>query len=173
MTGVATKAGNEFTITLDGVEYPVTVEGGSKPPWKLVVNGRSFTVKPEDHGTVVVDGIAYEVALDGGTVTAGEASHNLEVAGLSLGQTSPGPSVGSTPAATRGGAGAIVAIMPGQVTRVLVEEGQEVEAGEGVCVLEAMKMENELTADRGGVVKALHVRPGDDVEKDQVLIEIE
>jgi biotin carboxyl carrier protein len=63
--------------------------------------------------------------------------------------------------------------MPGQVTRVMVVEGQEVEENEAVCVLEAMKMENELRADRGGVVKAVHVAPGDDVEKGQVLVEIE
>jgi pyruvate carboxylase subunit B len=42
-----------------------------------------------------------------------------------------------------------------------------------VCVLEAMKMENELHARQAGTVKAVYVKPGDDVEKDQVLAEIE
>jgi propionyl-CoA carboxylase alpha chain len=55
----------------------------------------------------------------------------------------------------------------------MVSEGQEVQKGEAVCVLEAMKMENELRAERDGIVKAVHVKPGDDVEKDQVLVEIE
>ena len=45
--------------------------------------------------------------------------------------------------------------------------------GEAVCVLEAMKMENELRSERDGVVKTVHVKPGDDVEKDQVLVEVE
>jgi pyruvate carboxylase subunit B len=63
--------------------------------------------------------------------------------------------------------------MPGQIIRVMVEQGQEVQNGEPVCVLEAMKMENELHAHQDGVVKAVHVQPGDDVEKDQVLVEIE
>jgi len=56
--------------------------------------------------------------------------------------------------------------------RVLVELGQEIAAGAPVCVLEAMKMENELHASQGGTVRAVHVRPGDDVEKGQVLVEI-
>lgn len=59
------------------------------------------------------------------------------------------------------------------MSRVVVEEGQEVQDGEPVCVLEAMKMENELHAPWGGLVKAVHVKPGDDVEKAQVLVEIE
>ncbi|MBN1179749.1 MAG: biotin/lipoyl-binding protein, partial [Anaerolineae bacterium] len=42
-----------------------------------------------------------------------------------------------------------------------------------VCVLEAMKMENELQARQSGTVKAVHVSPGNDVEKDQVLVEVE
>jgi biotin carboxyl carrier protein len=63
--------------------------------------------------------------------------------------------------------------MPGKITRVMVAPGQDVQRGDAVCVLEAMKMENELRAERGGVVKAVHVKPGDDVEKDQVLVEVE
>ncbi|MGD2105691.1 MAG: biotin/lipoyl-binding protein [Anaerolineae bacterium] len=173
MTAVSGKVAGQFTITLDGVEYPVVVESGSKPPWKLTVNGRSFTVAPEEGGKVLVDGIAYELRLEGDTVRAGDVSHEVEVSGLALGQTSRGglPSAAPAPKA-RGGAGAVVAIMPGQVTRVLIEEGQEVKDGQAVCVLEAMKMENELRADRSGIVKAVHVQPGDDVEKDQVLLEI-
>jgi pyruvate carboxylase subunit B len=71
------------------------------------------------------------------------------------------------------GAGAVMAIMPGKIIRVMVEVGQEVAEGEAICVLEAMKMENELHARQAGTVKALYVKPGDDVEKDQVLAEIE
>ena len=63
--------------------------------------------------------------------------------------------------------------MPGLVARVLVELGQRVEAGLGVVVLEAMKMENELRAARAGVVRALPVRPGQAVEKGQVLVEFD
>ena len=60
--------------------------------------------------------------------------------------------------------------MPGLVVRVLVEEGDEVAPGEGIVIVEAMKMENELKADAPGVIGRLHVAPGDTVEKDQLLV---
>jgi acetyl/propionyl-CoA carboxylase alpha subunit len=67
---------------------------------------------------------------------------------------------------------AVRAPMPGLVVRVLAEPGQEVAAGAGVVVLEAMKMENELKAPAAGVVGAVRVRPGEPVEKGQVLVEL-
>jgi biotin carboxyl carrier protein len=63
--------------------------------------------------------------------------------------------------------------MPGKILRLLVEPGQYVEEGDPIGILEAMKMENELHASQSGVVHAVHVQPGDDVEKGQVLLEIE
>jgi biotin carboxyl carrier protein len=165
----------EFTITLDGVEYPVMVDGGRTPPWKVTVHGRPFTVAIDDEGRPLVNGIPYDLTLEGETAKVGDESYPMEVTGLSVGGPPPGlpaPAVVDL-AAPRPGAGAVLAIMPGKITRVMVSEGQEVEQGDSVCVLEAMKMENELRAERDGVVKAVHVRPGDDVEKDQVLMEIE
>jgi biotin carboxyl carrier protein len=63
--------------------------------------------------------------------------------------------------------------MPGLVIRVQVKPGDKVEAGTGLVVLEAMKMENELRAAVPGVVKAVRVSPGEAVEKGQVLVEFE
>lgn len=63
--------------------------------------------------------------------------------------------------------------MPGLVMRVLVQPGDPVSAGAGLVVLEAMKMENELTASASAVVKAVRVAPGEAVEKGQVLLEFE
>ena len=73
--------------------------------------------------------------------------------------------------ATRGPA-TVRAPMPGLVVRVLVETGQEVPAGAGIVVLEAMKMENELRAPAAGVVKGVRVAAGEPVEKGQVLVEL-
>jgi biotin carboxyl carrier protein len=61
--------------------------------------------------------------------------------------------------------------MPGLVVRILVEAGQEIAAGVGLVVLEAMKMENELKATVAGTVGAVRAQPGDAVEKGQVLVE--
>jgi biotin carboxyl carrier protein len=63
--------------------------------------------------------------------------------------------------------------MPGLVVRVQVEAGQSVAAGAGVVVLEAMKMENELRAGAAAVVRMVRVRPGEAVEKGQVLVEFD
>jgi biotin carboxyl carrier protein len=68
--------------------------------------------------------------------------------------------------------GNVRAPMPGKVVAVLVEPGEQVEPGQGVVVVEAMKMENELTAAAAGTVRAVHVRPGQVVEGNAVLVEI-
>ncbi len=67
----------------------------------------------------------------------------------------------------------IRAPMPGLVLSVLVEAGQEVKEGQGLVVLEAMKMENELRAPAPGTVKAVHATPGEAVAKKALLIEFE
>jgi len=160
----------EFALKLDNVEYPVVAEGDT-----ITVNGRAFTVEVGDDGAVLVDGIAYEVALEGETADVGGTSYQVQVSGLASTPLAPSPDASgqAAPGIVKAGAGAVLAIMPGKIVRVMVEPGQQVEAGDPVCVLEAMKMENELRARQSGTVRALHVQPGDDVEKDQVLVEIE
>lgn len=71
------------------------------------------------------------------------------------------------------GEAAISAPMPGRVVRVLVETGQDVAARQGIVVVEAMKMENELRAPRAGRVKELRVAPGVSVEAGRILAVIE
>jgi biotin carboxyl carrier protein len=63
----------------------------------------------------------------------------------------------------------IVAPMPGKVVRVLVEAGDKVEAGQGLVVVEAMKMQNEIRSPKGGVVERLHVKEGQPVNAGEVL----
>ncbi len=67
----------------------------------------------------------------------------------------------------------ITAPMPGKIIELLVEENITVKEGEAILILEAMKMQNEITTHVGGKVKKIHVRPGDTVTKDQVMMEIE
>jgi biotin carboxyl carrier protein len=63
--------------------------------------------------------------------------------------------------------------MPGKVVKLLVQEGAEVAENQGVIVIEAMKMENELRCVAGGRVKAVHATIGQAVEKGALLVEIE
>ena len=75
------------------------------------------------------------------------------------------------PRAVANGGKAVRCPMPGQVVSIAVAEGQEVKAGEPLAVVEAMKMENVLRAERDGVVKRVHVRPGDSLAVDAVILE--
>jgi propionyl-CoA carboxylase alpha chain len=61
--------------------------------------------------------------------------------------------------------------MPGLVVSISVSEGQEVKTGETLAVVEAMKMENVLRAERDGVVKAIRAKPGDSLAVDAVIME--
>jgi biotin carboxyl carrier protein len=68
--------------------------------------------------------------------------------------------------------GPLRAPMPGRIVKLLVAEGDAVVAGAGLVIMEAMKMENELSATRPGVVRRVHVKAGDVVERDAVLLEL-
>jgi biotin carboxyl carrier protein len=72
----------------------------------------------------------------------------------------------------RSGDGRIKAPIPGLVTRILVQEGQEVQADQPVVVLEAMKMENEIRAPFDGVITTIAAEPGQSVVRGAVLAEV-
>ena len=72
-----------------------------------------------------------------------------------------------------GGTGQVTVPMQGTIVKVLVEVGQAVEAGQSVVVLEAMKMENQIEADKSGTIKAINVAPGDTVGAGDVVVVIE
>ena len=67
----------------------------------------------------------------------------------------------------------IMAPMPGKVIDVLIQEGDTVNQGDGILILEAMKMENVLKADRDCVVKSIHAIKGESVEKNELLVELD
>jgi len=70
------------------------------------------------------------------------------------------------------GAEIIRTSMPGKVIKILVYEGQNVEPGTSIVIIEAMKMENEIQCKRKGIVNAIHIKPGQVVEADVPLVEI-
>jgi biotin carboxyl carrier protein len=155
---------NKFKLVLEGVPYEIERKGdlllinGQEYPWKIdgktvTVGGNPHTVELGDN-SVVVDGITYPIQL------AGLEEPKAAVAKAS--QTAPSE-----------GAGAITAIMPGLIIKILKQEGDRVEAGETVLILEAMKMQNEVQAKHAGVVKQIAVKEGESVEMRQVLAVIE
>ncbi len=152
-----------FTLTLGGRAYAVTVNGDS-----VVVDGQPFVVRV-DGNKVLVDNVPYEVQIEGDRAIVGGIAHSLKVEGLENQRAAALPK--RTQAATAG-EGAVTAIMPGKIIRVLVKPGDQVQEGDVICILEAMKMENELRAPKAGTVEALYAEPGLDVEMGSLLAEI-
>ena len=69
--------------------------------------------------------------------------------------------------------GGLVAPMPGKVLATAVKEGETVDAGQLLVVLEAMKMEHRIVAPSAGIVTKIHIEVGEQVEKDVVLVDLE
>lgn len=67
----------------------------------------------------------------------------------------------------------IVSFIPGTVMKLFVKEGQAVNKGDSILILEAMKMKNRLIFDKSGIVKAIHVAEGEKVPKDFLMLEME
>ena len=155
----------EFTVTLDHTEYSIEMQGNT-----VLVNGQPFVVGSEERG-VTVDGTLYEVTLEGDRAAVNGIPYSFAIVGLEAdGAAAPAATSAREVAES---AGVIKAIMPGKVLRVLLAEGEKVQEGEVAVILEAMKMENELRADRSGTVTQVAVAAGDDVELGQVLVVIE
>jgi biotin carboxyl carrier protein len=105
-----------------------------------------------------------------GMYTLRHAGHRFEIEALDARTRA----IRDLSAATAGPAGPapLVAPMPGMIVRVSVAVGDAVAAGQGLVVMEAMKMENELRASAAGVVSAVKVSPGTAVQKGAVLVEL-
>ncbi len=89
-------------------------------------------------------------------------------------KAAPAPAPAAAPAAPKAAAGAKVveAPLPGTITKVLVKPGQALKAGETVCMMEAMKMENSITVEFAGTVKSVLVEVGAQVQSGQALVEL-
>ena len=110
---------------------------------------------------VTVNGVAYDVVVE-------------EVAGGSAPAAAPvsAPAPAPQPAAPAGkaGANAVKAPMPGNILKVNVKPGSAFKKGDVLCILEAMKMENEIMAPQDGVVDTVNVTAGTTVPSDAVLL---
>jgi 3-methylcrotonyl-CoA carboxylase alpha subunit len=142
----------------------VQPEGGA---YRVVVEGTSHLVQAhqlDDASMVlVVDGRRYRV-----TVVRNGREHMVAVGGEVYSLFAEGS---GAPADVSGvAAPEITAPMPGKVLQVLVQSGDRVEAGDGLLLLEAMKMESRLTAEAAGIVAEVRVAAGDMVVGGQVLV---
>ena len=137
----------EFKYTIDGKEYKVQIDA---------VEGNIASVN--------VNGEAYKVEM--------EQEAEPEKKKVVLGQPAASDDAEATPAANVNTANAVKAPLPGTITSIEVAVGQEVKAGDTVVVLEAMKMQNNIEAEKDGKVTAICVKPGQAVlEEDAAMRE--
>jgi pyruvate carboxylase subunit B len=147
-------AADEFKITLHGETYHIKLSGSGRSdaaqrPYFVSIDGVSEEVLVESLNEVAISG-------------SGDSAPRKAVAAPAPGQK-PRPSH----------PGHVTAAMPGTIVDVLVSIGQAVKAGDGVLVIEAMKMENEVQAPIPGVVISIFAKKGDAVTPDMALVEIQ
>ncbi|MDD6593601.1 MAG: biotin/lipoyl-binding protein [Bacteroidales bacterium] len=146
--------------------------------YKYKINGAQFDVTIDsiqgNTAKVEVNGIPFEVEMQGTTLVEGELPTQTTTEASATPAAAPAPAAEAAPAA-KGAAGAgtpVKAPLPGVVTKVLVAAGQAVKKGETVLVLEAMKMENNITAECDGSVTGICVAAGDSVMEGTTLLTI-
>ncbi len=169
-----------FVAFLEGERHEIEVRSdGEEATHRVAIGEERFEVDARrvesDTWLLLVDGVSYEVGIAADpshperlTVTVRGERIGLEV--LDQRRLRLRSAVGGL--AVEGEA-EVVAPMPGKIVKLLVEEGQTVAEGDGVVVVEAMKMENELRAPRAGTVATLSIAEGDTVEGGTVLMRIE
>ena len=139
------------------------------------VSGKSDVPPPEpsdDEGDVPRVRRDAVVEVDGKRFSVSAWVPETAPAAAGTASTAARPRRASSSAAAGSGSGQVTVPMQGTIVKILVEVGQEVAAGEGVVVLEAMKMENRITADRAGTVAEIKVAPGDTVGAGDVVVVI-
>ena len=153
--------GGSFAVLVDETRYDVDAARAGES-WSLLVGHRSYEVVlgRERSGvmTVLVNGRAVPVGLRLATALRARPRHSR------AGSDEPGAQRGPL---------SVVAPMPGRIVKVQVRPGDVVAARQGLIVIEAMKMENELRAARPGTVKEVRVSEGDLVEARTVVVVIE
>ena len=163
-------------VILEGErELRVAIER-TREGYLVEVDGRRFEVDCAPAGgslySLVIGGLQWEVS----TQAEGDGRYRIGALGgetlVEVRDPLSHLARGSVAAAPDRGKREVHAYMPGRVVAVLVAEGQPVEVGTGVVVLEAMKMENEIRSEVAGVVAKLHVEPGQSVEGGDLLFVI-
>ena len=159
-------ANNKFKLTLDGQAYELERREGM-----MVVNGMEFAFERKESAITVAGNPHLVKLLDARSAEVDGIAHAIEVQGLEEPKIQGKARRATASAAEE--AGALTAIMPGLILKILKQEGDRVAVGETVIILEAMKMQNELQAKTAGVITQMNVKQGDNVEMRQVLCVID
>ncbi len=146
-----------FRFTIDGQQRLVDAKAVRPGTWSIVLDGKNYLVdldkRPALQGKVAASVGASETVLSVEDAAQRKLAAAVKPKGQARGETLRAP-------------------IAGKVVKVLVEVGAVVAPGTAVIVLEAMKMENELISERGGMVKVIHKQAGQAVDTGDTLIEL-
>ncbi|HZI93823.1 MAG TPA: biotin/lipoyl-containing protein [Patescibacteria group bacterium] len=168
-----------WTARLGDQVHEVELTRGPGGLVTAAVDGRSYTLSVTEPQSLVYsllceDGASYEAIVG---IKQGRCRVRLgsRVFDVTTGQPARFDLKGAAGAGTNadGGKLSVRAVMPGRVLRVMVKAGETVAARQGLVVVEAMKMENEIAAPRDGVVREVKVAAGSTVENGELLLVIE
>ena len=149
----------KIRVTVDGRTFEVDVQDPRARPVVAVVEGEQFEVWPEE-------------AKDQGPGARGERPSAGAPAAVANGQhVEARPVIQVAAGVPSSSSAAVVAPIPGVIISVAVQAGQQVKAGQELCVLEAMKMQNAIRAPRDGVIASVRVSAGQHVRHREVLME--
>lgn len=130
--------------------------------YKFKINGKDYDVTiGEAEGKMLqvnVNGADYQVELENAPASVPAAP-----AAAAPAAATPAPAAPAAPKAPTGAGEKVNSPLPGVIVEVSVKEGQAVKSGQKVAVLEAMKMENEISAPKDGTITAIHVNKGDSI----------
>jgi biotin carboxyl carrier protein len=153
-------ANGRMEVDVDGRHYDLEVRELARGEYLLINRLKVYKCRIQQHRDPLSTGEAFEVVLRG---------RNYEVALVDPKRLRSAQSSGGH----HTGAAEIVSPMPGKIVRVLVKPGDQVEAGAGVIVVEAMKMQNEMKAPKAGTVVSIETEEGATVKAGDVLAIIE
>jgi biotin carboxyl carrier protein len=163
-----------YEITVDGKPYRLDLQQVAGT-WQCKLNGREIAADAvltgQDVLSLLIDGKSYEIKRERGPSDlhywVGSARYSVEVRDPRSLRGRRSADAGSE------GSKKVIAPMPGKVVRILAPEKTEVEAGQGIVVVEAMKMQNELKSPKKGVVQKILAAEGATVNAGEVLAIVE
>jgi len=142
-------------VKRDDVEHAADLVRLKNNRYSLIIGGRSFE-------------FGVDFALEGYVITSGSRSGNVRVEDYELAQVKKAAGITDTVRIK-----SVSAPMPGMVVQVHYQPGHQVNKGDPLVVMEAMKMENDIKSPLSGKIRAVRVSAGQSVEKGQVLVEFE
>jgi biotin carboxyl carrier protein len=144
-----------YEVTIDGVTVHVDAVRSGPTIYSVIEDGRQFEAMVDERGAH-----GFDVLVAGRSFHLEASDERTKLLAASLGAVTSGPQ-------------SVAAEMPGKVVKVAVAAGERVAEGQGIVVVEAMKMENEIPSPIDGVVREIAVREGDTVEAGALLFTVD